>query len=453
MRLHFLLVMLILPYPISSGRISSTSVGPQAVSIWSQVTVKVAHAYSTLNELPIEDCMRPKLVDCFSIQQNTWISDSTGNFVLWAQNAVELAKVANPTYYGTYTFQVWNASTIGGPLMCEPEASSRTSCRVPFYTDAVPSPQSFVFYSHISKEGPRYLLQMSNNFGTVSWLMPTSIRCPCYFATVRENPPPWGNSPFELVTAGLDSSAIAVFRNDTYGNFGPFLVESSDGLWHEASVNAIHCLAPAECLTMLATAEASVNLEWNVTSHEFHWSKGGRDQGAFITAVSGEAVAPPQLPSPMKEIYLYAEFRSVYAYLTIYDAEHRGLGVDPQSGRRIEEVPNSTILHNSSEDLLVMNPRGRYEFLVTAGGNTAFNLFVSKSSNTVNVPVSRNYSGTLNVGYVKTLNLDAENMTLTSEVSNLSSALLPITGILMALLGFTAAIGAVFFFRRKHTDD
>ncbi len=445
--------MLILPYPIFSGRISSTSVEPQAVSIWSQVTIKVADAYSTLNERPIEDCMRPKLVDCFSIQQNTWISDSAGNFVLWAQNAVELAKVASPTYYGTYTFQVWNASTIGEPLMCEPEASSKTSCRVPFYTDAVPSPQSFVFYSHISKEGPRYLLQMSNNFGTVSWLMPTSIRCPCYFGTVRENPPPWGYSPFELVTVGLDSSAVAVFRNDTYGTFGPFLVESSGGFWHEALVNAIHCLVPAECLTLLATAEASVNLEWNTTSHEFHWSEGARDQGSFITAISGEAVAPPQLPTPRKETYLYAEFRSVYAYLTIYDAEQRGLGVDPQSGKRIEEIPNSTILHNSSEDLLVMNPSGRYEFLVTAGGNTAFNLFVSKSTNTVNVPVSRNYSGTLNVGYFKTLNLDAENMTLTPEVSNLSSALLPIAWILMALLGFTAVIGAVFFFRRKHTDD
>ncbi len=423
------------------------------VSVWSKLTIEMADAYSSLNERATEDCMRPKRVDCFSIQQNSWISDSKGNLVLWAQNTVELAKLGGTMYYGTFTFQVWNSSTAREPLLCKPESSRTAWCRAPFYTDPVPFPQSFTFYSHISNQDSEYVLQMSNNFGAVNWQVPASVKCPCHIETVFEKPLPWGDSPFELVAVGLDSSAIAVFRNDTVGTFGPVLVESDDGVWHMAAVNTLHCLIPANCSGLLATGETSMNLVWNSTSEEFHWSQGAYDQGGSIYAVSEREVTAPPLPNPSLETYLYAELRSVYAYLTILGAQKRALGVDPESGKRVEDIPNSSITHNSSEDLLIVNPIGQYELVITAGGNTAFNLFLSKTSNAGNDLGTRSYNGTLTVGYSEHLHLNVDNMNLSSEDSASTAYLLPVAGIVLALMSFIGTIAAILFLRRKRIDD
>ncbi|MGD0177173.1 MAG: hypothetical protein ABSC50_10155 [Candidatus Bathyarchaeia archaeon] len=437
---------------LSSERTPFTTVAHEAVSVWSKITIGMADAYSTVAERPIEDCLRPKRVDCFSIQQNFWITDSLGNFVLWAQNTVELAKLASPIYYGTYTFQVWNSSTVPQPVLCEPESSRTTSCRAPFYTDPVPFPQSFIFYSHISSEGAKYVLQMSNNLGAITWAIPSSVKCPCYIGTVLDKSPPWGQTPFELVAVGLDSSAMAFFRNDTIGTFGPILVESADGSWHKASVEAIHCLNSGGCPGMLATAETSMNLVWNSTSGEFYWSAVGSDQGAYVSTVSAATVDPPPKPTPSTETFLYAEFRSTFAYLTIYDAQERALGVDPQSGKRVEEIPNASITHNSSEDLLIVNPTGEYVLVLTAGGNTAFQLFVSKATNTGSVSVGRRYNGTLNVGYSTSLHINVNDMILIPQVTNLSTELAPVAGIILMLLGFVGVIAAVLILRRKRSD-
>ena len=153
---------------ISFERIPFTTLGHEAVSVWSKITIGIADAYSTFGERPIEDCLRPQRVDCFSVQQNFWISDSIGNYVLWAQNTVELAKLASTIYHGTFTFQVWNSSTVRQPVLCEPESSITDQCRAPFYTTPVPFPQSLIFYSHISNEGSKYVLQMSNNLGAIT---------------------------------------------------------------------------------------------------------------------------------------------------------------------------------------------------------------------------------------------------------------------------------------------
>ena len=445
-----LLVVLFSVQPtVSFERIPFTVIGHQAISVWSKITIGMADAYSTFGELPIEDCLRPNLVDCFSIQQNLWISDSLGSFVLWAQNTVELAKLGSPTYYGTYTFQVWNSSSARQPVLCEPESSRRISCRAPFYTDPVSFPRTFIFYSHISNEGSRYVLQMSNNFGATTWPIPASITCPCYIGTVPEKEPPWGSSPFEFVVVGLDSSAIAIFRNDTVGTFGPILIESADGFWREAIVKTLRCLVAGSCL---ATGEASMSLVWNSTSGEFYWSDGGTDQGAYVSALASGVVGPPTVPNPPVETYLYAELRSLYAYLTIYDEEQRPLGVNPQTGKLVKEIPNASITHNSSEDLLIANPNGEYELVITSGGNTGFQLFVSKATNSGGVIASQQYNGTVNVGYSMNFHLNVSDMNLIPRATNLNTALAPISGIIVMLFGLVGAITAILFLRRKRAD-
>jgi len=164
-------------------------------------------------------------------------------------------------------------------------------------------------------------------------------------------------------------------------------------------------------------------------------------------------VGPPTIPNPHAETYLYAELRSLFAYLTIYDEEQRPLGVNPQTGKVVEEIPNGSITHNSSEDLLIVNPTGEYELVVTSGGNTGFELFVSKATNSADVLASQQYNGTLNVGYSMNFRLNVNDMNLTPQVTTLNTALAPIAGIIVALLGLVGAITVILILRRKRVDD
>jgi len=438
--------------PMASSMAVQSSNEIRPISIWSKLSFDAGGAYSIANQGAIDDCLRPNPVDCFSIQQNSWIFDSLGNPVLWVQNAVELAQLDGTTYYGTFTFQIWNRADAGQPVTCEPRSNSQAECRAPFYTDRVSFPQTFTFYSHISQNGSSYELQLSNNLGSLTREIPSSINCPCYFETNLEKTPPWGRSPFELVVVGLDSSATAVFRNDTRGRFGPVLIQSEDGLWHKTSLNTLQCPTATGCADVLATAEDSMNLAWNTTSGGFYWFSGANDQGAFISSISNDEVNPPSLPNPQSETYIYAQLSSLFAYLTIYDEEQRALGVDPQTGKAVEQIPNSSITHNSSEDLLIVNPVGGYELVITAAGNTRYDLFVSKTTNTGTFLASQRDNGTLTIGYSERLRLNSVDMKLSPETSNLAMDVLPVSGIAAALLGFVGLIVVVLYLRRKHSE-
>jgi hypothetical protein len=189
-----LLILVLTPIPLNSLSMSanSSSNAQGTVSIWSKITLERASAYSWTNQRPPEDCMHPKHVECFSIQQNLWIFDSNGEPVLWTQNAVELAKVEGKAYLGTFAFQVWSPAQISRPVLCEPESFNNTDCRAPFYTDPISFPQSFEFYSHISNLGPDSVLHMSSNFGAIDWKIPASVDCPC-LGTVLGKQLPWGS--------------------------------------------------------------------------------------------------------------------------------------------------------------------------------------------------------------------------------------------------------------------
>jgi hypothetical protein len=202
-----------------------------------------------------------------------------------------------------------------------------------------------------------------------------------------------------------------------------------------------------------ATGEASMNLVWNSTSGEFYWSNVGADQGVYVSAIASGVIGPPTIPNPPAETYLYAELSSLYAYLTIYDEGKRPLGVNPQTGKLVEEIPNASITHNSSEDLLIVNPTGEYELVVTSGGNTGFELFVSKATNSAGVLASRLYNGTLNVGYSMNFHLTVSDMSLIPQATNLNTALAPIAGIIAALLGLVGTITAILFLRRRRVDN
>jgi hypothetical protein len=137
--------------------------------------------------------------------------------------------------------------------------------------------------------------------------------------------------------------------------------------------------------------------------------------------------------------------------LTLYDQDQKALGVDPLSGKRVEQIPNSSSFHDSSEDLLIVNPAGEYDLVITSGGNTGFDLFLSKATNTGDSIASRHFSGTLNIGYSERLRLVSESMGLSPETSKLAIEILPVAGIVAAILAFVGFIAAIVIVHRKHS--
>lgn len=62
-----------------------------------------------------------------------------------------------------------------------------------------------------------------------------------------------------------------------------------------------------------------------------------------------------------------------------------------------------------------MNPETVYVLVVSAGGNTVFDLFVSESSNTGNLIASVRAGGTLKMGESRTYVFDSRSMQMKKE--------------------------------------
>jgi hypothetical protein len=448
-----ILIVLLLPHTTSNHAEAFASKNLEAVSVLSKLVIDRAGAHSWVNDRPAQDCMRPKQVECFSIQQNLWIFDSRGNFVLWAQNAIELARVKNGDYFGTYTFQIWSSSGLTLPLLCEPESGNGTDCRAPFYSDLVIFPETFNFYSHISNEGSDTILQMVNNLGSINWQIPSSINCPCYLGAAKQRAPPWGYSPFELVMVGIDSLSIAIFRNDTLGTVGPVLVQSTDGAWHQTILKTLQCRSPRNCPTPTSTGEFSMYLVWNNTSVRLYWSEKAYDQGVYISEVSNDATTPPPaMIDPPVETYLYLKLTAALAYFTIYDEQQQAIGFDQRTNRWVQQIPNSTIIFDRSEEVMILNPVGAYELTLIAGGNTKFNLFMSLSSNRQGVSVKRNVVGTLTMGDSKHYDLGSKQLELNSTDTAFQAAI-PDLLLIVGIVAWVSVIIAILILRRRRRDD
>jgi hypothetical protein len=431
----------------------------ESVSVWSEIVVEAADAYSHSGAYAIRDCLRPLHIDCFSIQQNFWIWDSSGDPMLWIRNSVELANLGG-VYYGTYSFQMYSRDSRNEPLLCEPESNSTSICRSPFYVDYADFPRALKFYSHISNDESNYTLQMYNNFGVVNWRIPSTVRCPCSIGTTPRLSQPWGVWPFEFVTVGLDDTATATFRNDTKGTIGSTLVQLVDGTWHETTTDTIRCAQLAKCLSMLSTQENSEGLTWDTTKGEFYWSKDAIDQGIHIIGIADESVGPPTPPTPRMESYLYIRFSSAFAYLSIYDQSQRVAGIDPRSGKTSALIPNSSVVFSSyvpvkdspvsapEEELLILKPEGTYQIVVTAGGNTVYSIYLVKATN-INGPLfSQSYAGSLTIGDSKRLELQVNPLNLSPEALPFSG-LLSVAVIMAALVGLVLLIIGVLAERRR----
>jgi hypothetical protein len=452
----------------TSARPVFSSNSQQAVSVWSEISIERGGAYSwsgysaNLAELPaVRDCLRPFPIDCFSLQQNFWISDHFGNEVLWARNMVYLASLGG-SYHGTFSFQVYSRFDRDQPMLCEPQSNSTSTCRSPFYVDYSPFPQPFEFYAHISTSSNLgNMLQMVNNFGAVTWNLPTEVVCPCFIDTASNPSQPWGAWPYEFVAVGIDSTATATFRNNTMGTIGSTLVQYTDGSWHQSTLGILGCEQVQDCLRMLSTQEFSTDLKWDMERGEVYWSNGSLDQGVHITGIMQDETVPPVLPTPKGEIYLYVEFSSTLAYLTIYDNSRRASGIDPQTGHSETAVPNSSLVLDSyipvkdtpanvpEEELLIVDPQGEYQILVTAGGNTAYSVFLSKVTNRNQALATNSFAGSLFTGDSKSLQMNSTDLALTATPQVVYPGIVSMAAVIIALVSFVFVVLVLLARRRK----
>jgi hypothetical protein len=435
---------------------ASATTEEQAVSVWSTVTLEEAAAYSKKDARPINACIRPTIapaeVYCFSIQQNFWIYNSRGDMIFWAQNVVELAKIQGATYFATYAFLVWNSTNVNEPVICDPASSTIDVCRTPYYTNPIRFPQSFTFYDYISNEDSRYILHMTNNYGSDSWDIPASAACPCFIGTIRQGAPPWGYFPFEMTLVGLDNSATAIFGEGTSGNFGPAFVQTLNGVWHEGSLNTLRCppaRTPYDCPMPLATAENSQNLRWDNTTSRFYWSDDGNDQGVYISAVSAEASLAPLLPQPSTETFLYTRMYwgtgGGVAVLTLFDEGGKATGYEPKSGKFVEDIPGSFIDLTDEEEVVILDPSGSYHLLITAVGSGSYHFFLTRATNTGGVELTKRVNGTINQGESKEFSLDVRTMNI-SSFQNVPGSL-PVLMVGVGLVG--VILGVVYAWRRS----
>ena len=418
-----------------------------AIAVWERVGLEGVAVTSRKGAAKIGDCTRVGAaqieVDCFSIQQNFWISNSAGKMLLWGQNVVELAQLEEGIFFATFVFIVWNSSDPFTPLFCDPYSISRTQCRAPIYTDPVPLPRSITFYSYISNDDGDSSLHLSNDFGSRSWNIPTSAGCPCFISTVRQVPPPWGYFPFELVVAGLDSSSTAFFRDGTRGSVGPGFVQLTDGTWHQVILNAFYCLIAIDCPTPNATGEDSRNLKWINGTGQFYWSEGAYYQGVYVASVSEQSSPEPPLAQPIKETSLYLSLSlGDAAFLSVIDGQGRMTGYNASAGKYVETIPYSHLTLSGEQGILILDPHGSYHLLLTPTASGRYRLFVGKSSSVNSTRSAKQFDGSILAWEPKRFVLDTDSMTLSPE-DNSGVA------ILFMLFGIACIIPALILARRR----
>ena len=422
-----------------------------ALALWNRITIGSINVHSVLGFEVNPDCIdlgaQETEAECFSIQQNFWVSDSKGDPVFWAQNIVELAEFSK-TVLATYAFVVWPPTEALQPLFCFPSSSADNVCQAPIYTYPVLLQDSFTFYAHISRVGSGYALNLSNDFAAQSWAIPTSIECPCFIDTVRQKSLPWGLYPFEFVAVGLDNGSNAFFGNGTIGNVSPGLVQLADGDWHLADMDTIHCDTSLRCLNTTSTMETSTNLMWENGTGRIYWSAGASDQGNYIAAIDAQVTEPPPIPHPVSENVLYIQMDlGEPAIPTLFDSEGRATGYDSSSGRFVQNIPNSFISSGNGVRIAIVNPNGCYRLTLSSVRSGPFSLVVSKESNVNGTEATRVLDGSISVLTSDQYVIDSNSMTLGLSVTY--GPLLAVIEIALIWVAVVVGIGAWLKQRRS----
>ena len=436
--------------PFQGGTATPVNITAQVLAAWNNISMDEVSVQSRRGARVIQDCSRlganQSEVECFSIQQNFWISNWRGDLVFWAQNVIELAELEPGMFFGTYAFVVWNSADAVRPSFCDPSSLSENFCRAPIFTDQVRLPQSFAFYASISNADGNYTLQVSNNIASRSWIIPASAGCPCFIEALRQGSLPWGYFPFELVVVGLDSSATGFFGNGTNGDIGPGFVQDTNGEWHRVVLETLHCLVPLNCSTTTSTGESSRNLKWDNETGRFYWSDGSYDEGVYVSAIFPQPAGHPLMPHPAVETYLYFGMGlGDMAMPSIVDEQGRATGYDASSGGFVEDIPGSFLTLSGEVGVVILDPNGSYRLVLTPRASGQFQLFMSKSFNVNRTKYSKVLDGTISAWETKQFMLNSNTMKLTSVGGDWSTLFVMVGSV----FAWVVLVGAILLWRRK----
>lgn len=205
-----------------------------------------------------------------------------------------------------------------------------------------------------------------------------------------------------------------------------------------------------------------MELRWDAGRRLIYWSKDSLDQGIHITGIMPAEVPPPVLPFPKNDTYLYFEFSSTLAYMTVYDNLQRLTGFNPQTGQWQATVPNSSLVLASyipvkdtpfnvpEEEVLIVNPQGKYQIVVTAGGNTGYSLFMSKTTSTDEDIATNSFGGSLSIGDSKTFQVDSGTLASTvNTVPVFPLGIISMVAVIFTLILFVSLVLALLARRRK----
>jgi len=423
------------------------------LAVWNRIAIDSINVHSILGSEVNRDCIdlgaQETEAECFSIQQNFWVSDSKDEPVFWVQNVVELAEFSEGAALATYAFVVWTPTEALQPLFCFPSSSADNVCQAPIYTYPVRLEHSFTFYANVSRVGSDYVLNLSNDFASQSWGIPASIDCPCFIDAFKQKSLPWGLYPFEFVAVGLDNGSNAFFGNGTIANFSPGLVQLADGDWHRADMNTIHCDTLLRCLNTTSTMESSTNLIWENGTGRIYWSAGATDQGKYIAGIDAQVTEPPLYPHPASESVLYIEMDlGEPAVPTVFDQESRATGYDSSSGRFVQNIPNSFISSGNGVRIAIVNPSGYYRLILNPVRSGPFSLLVSKEFNVNATQATSVLDGSITVLTSEQYVIDSNSMALDSAVTY--GPLLTVIEITLIWVAVIVGIGA--WLRRRRSS-
>ena len=424
---------------------SQSNIEADVLAVWNRIAIESINVHSILGFEVNRDCTRlgaqESEAECFSIQQNFWVSNSKGDPVFWVQNVVELAEFSEGAAFATYAFVVWTPREALQPLFCFPSSSAGNECQAPIYTYPVRLEHSFTFYANVSRVSSGYALNLSNDFAAQSWGIPASIDCPCFIDTIKQKLLPWGLYPFEFVAVGLDNGSNAFFGNGTIGSVSPGMVQLAGGDWHLADMNTIHCDMLLGCLNTTSTMESSTNLIWENGTGRIYWSAGASDQGYYIAGIDAQVAEPPPRPHPVSESVLYVQMDlGEPAVPTLFDNEGRATGYDSSSGRFVQNIPNSFISLGNGVRIAIVNPSGSYRLTLSPVRSGPFSLLVTKEFNLNATEATSVLEGSITVLTSEQYVIDSNSMTLDSSVTY--GPLLTVIEITLIWVAVIVGIGA-----------
>jgi hypothetical protein len=203
---------------------------------------------------------------------------------------------------------------------------------------------------------------------------------------------------------------------------------------------------PSECSTAPSTGEDSRNLIWDNETGRIYWSDGGYDQGVYISTILPQPTAPPPIPNPAVETYLYFRMglRDM-AVPTVIDNQGRTTGYDTSSGGFVEGIPLSFLTRSGELSVLILNPHGSYRLVLTPLASGPYHLFVSKEFNVNRTVYSQVLDGSVNAWETKQFTVNSDTMNLTSGGSDWRTLLVMVgIGSIWVII-----IGGIIVWRRK----